>query len=130
MIGSCHAGEYAFAPRKTPIFAHDTLLNRSSPPWVEVSEAEVDTMLVIALLTDYKTDRKLFLDEIDINFKPVFDHINDKYMIEAGDFTRPTARDVQHLNGGRLYNDYRKKPVEKLEELFDSYELPRPLPRP
>ena len=87
-------------------------------------------MLVVALLTHYKTNRRLSLTEIKSDFKPVFDRINDNYMIEIGDYRRPTARDVQHLNGGVLYNDYKKKPVEELEALFDSYELPRPLPRP
>lgn len=88
-------------------------------------------MLVVALLTDYKTDPKLSIAEIERDFTPVFDHINDKHMIEVGDPRRPTAQRVQQLNGGIVYNNFRKNRSEQtLENLLENvYEIPRRLPR-
>ena len=110
------------------MIAYDAPIKYSSPPWHEATQDEIDKVLVVALLTDYKTDPMLSIRQIERDFEPVFDHIIEMYKLERGD-PWPTAWRVWELNGGPLYRRYEKRSRKTLDGLFEQYGLPSLLPR-
>ena len=100
------------------IFAYDPPPNPSSPPYFEITKEVINSILIVALLKHYENDLEMSLDQIQKEFKPLFDSINENYLIEDDDPRRPTAKQVQELNGGNLYYIYKNIPEHVKEKLF------------